>query len=1054
VLWLSILLSLACMPMLRAQNIEGQIIAAQYGTWRVQGIPQPAAGNGFDFVAASCTQIAGNKSFQAFQVGTPIEIIDADPSQNESVTPSVVSATNQGCSITVAPAHTHHSFSLGSATAGLQEALNANLNSVGNTIVLTAKWYELGGSSAIIASVHGSTALKLVDVTKAPYDWYTWNGSQYVKVAIGGGTLPNAQTLIGGKGDGNGVAMPEKGITVNGSNGSMAWDEDIANGRFDCRNTAYAGGCLGATPGAAMQAFSDALVCYQAITGKHARTSFPPGTISVGTTAQPTLKLPTGAIYEGVGGWGFGTDATRFQATYNGHGAVEFDNNLTSTTNCSDGVPHTSNMGGGSYDGFSEHGCGQGGCVNVSGDLGNYPFGGPQQTGIVINDADATVGKKAGVFANNNGADGVIVGGQDSHTYEIGGANNNTYFYFGLDVAGQNYQFSSDQECHADAVLGGLDNMNEGPVEVYGTTMTLGWEYGHIGGICLGGGNVSLGTYFSQIEEIGLIMAGAGGTQRVRVQPGRIDAPRGDGIRVINGGHTTFVNPVVISACRADGLNDYVVYSVTTATPGSAQTPGTYLLTASTGSAQISVTVASDGTVSTNPTVTVHGRSYTSTAPTFTLAAGGTPATFTVTMKNVFDLRGISDVTAGVCDYFSDSAGNDTYVSPLAVSDGFFGADHSTGDLFQSSGANTWIAARGNLSNGKAIWDPQPSSEWTAHGQYIIDSDSVTNNNGVPVTGSALNLSVTGAHINLSNSSPTTLTSIVGGYMGENLWIQGDGNTTMPYLPSYTSTGPGAITCTGHALLLQPGRLYQFEVVGGGVFGGSVVLNELCDSIFEDYLQPGFNWLFQNSGLPVADTQATNDVAGSYSVRPYPALIAPTITTAGAGSSFTYCWAIEFWVAGGKQTSPTACESHTPPVTTGPSDNVIFRLTAPQNWTRYKIYLNSTTDPGFTPGVWYDVTAPNGLPQAATCTIAGDCPLTGLPLEKKTPTDTSTIATANLGLNMTGTYNVSLGGVAVPASSNTLCVQGQIIRDVVGGFDYVCDTEDHWKRAAVTWATF
>ena len=63
-------LALSCAFTARAQNIEGQIIAAQYGTWRVQGIPQPTTGNSFNFVAAACSQIAGNKTFQAFQVGT------------------------------------------------------------------------------------------------------------------------------------------------------------------------------------------------------------------------------------------------------------------------------------------------------------------------------------------------------------------------------------------------------------------------------------------------------------------------------------------------------------------------------------------------------------------------------------------------------------------------------------------------------------------------------------------------------------------------------------------------------------------------------------------------------------------------------------------------------------------------------------------------------------------------------------------------------------------------------------------------------------------------
>ena len=99
-------------------------------------------------------------------------------------------------------------------------------------------------------------------------------------------------------------------------------------------------------------------------------------------------------------------------------------------------------------------------------------------------------------------------------------------------------------------------------------------------------------------------------------------------------------------------------------------------------------------------------------------------------------------------------------------------------------------------------------------------------------------------------------------------------------------------------------------------------------------------------------------------------------------------------MAGGKQTTPLACETHTPPVTTGAFDNVAINAVLPQNWTHYQIRLNSTTDPGFTPGVWYDVTSPNGLPQPTTCSFGGPCNV-GLFITKMVPANTSTIATAN-----------------------------------------------------------
>jgi hypothetical protein len=68
-----------------------------------------------------------------------------------------------------------------------------------------------------------------------------------------------------------------------------------------------------------------------------------------------------------------------------------------------------------------------------------------------------------------------------------------------------------------------------------------------------------------------------------------------------------------------------------TATAGTGQTPGTYLISGTSGGgtgAQISVTVAAGGTVTATPIVVNPGKNYTS-VPTFTVAAGGTPSVIT-----------------------------------------------------------------------------------------------------------------------------------------------------------------------------------------------------------------------------------------------------------------------------------------------------------------------------------------------------------------------------------------------------------------------------------------
>lgn len=70
------------------------------------------------------------------------------------------------------------------------------------------------------------------------------------------------------------------------------------------------------------------------------------------------------------------------------------------------------------------------------------------------------------------------------------------------------------------------------------------------------------------------------------------------------------------------------VVSVNLLTAGSGQTPGTYTATASAGGAVIQYVVAAGGTITAQPTVLVAGGPYTDSAiPTFTIAAGGTPAT-------------------------------------------------------------------------------------------------------------------------------------------------------------------------------------------------------------------------------------------------------------------------------------------------------------------------------------------------------------------------------------------------------------------------------------------
>jgi hypothetical protein len=199
--WLAVLSLLFCCACTHAQNIEGQIVASQYGRWRVPGYQ---ANTYNSFAPNSCRVQGGASFFEAFTVGTPVEIVDSQPSMSEVVVPTSAVQTNVTCSVTIAPVNDHQvPFYFTSATGGLQEALNNNLTSPqSNTVILDNAFYQLlpAGTSAaaVIGLVKGGPTLGLIDITTTPTNWYRWNGSQYVLVPIGsgGGSLGTLQNDV------------------------------------------------------------------------------------------------------------------------------------------------------------------------------------------------------------------------------------------------------------------------------------------------------------------------------------------------------------------------------------------------------------------------------------------------------------------------------------------------------------------------------------------------------------------------------------------------------------------------------------------------------------------------------------------------------------------------------------------------------------------------------------------------------------------------------------------------------------------------------------------
>lgn len=1029
----------ASVGVVRAQNIEGQIIAAQYGIWRVQGIPQPASGNSFQFVAAACSQIAGNKTFQAFQVGTPIEIFDADPNLNEVVTPSAVSATNQGCSITVTPAHTHNSFSLGSATGGLQEAINANATSpTGNIIVLTAAWYAHGGSSSIITSVQGTTLLNLVDVTKAPYDWYQWNGSVYQKINIGGANIPSVLQMLSGNNAGGALGMPEKKTVLVGGVATVASNEDTGLGLFDCRDPKYDGGCLGPTPGLAMQDLANDLICYNTATGLHANVIFPPGTIAIGTAANPTLKLPTGNRYFGASSGITGT-STLFNATYNNKSALEFDDNLTAT--CSGSVV-TDHLTDGAYVGFGVHGCGQGGCVNVPGDSTTYGTGGPAQTGVFIGDSQGWVDL---VGADHNGADGVMIGGIDTHTGNLWGNSNNDYYYFGKSV-GPAYNPATDG-VHCNICLNSLDGIFDGPNETYGFTNDPGVEYGHAVEVFWGGGMTQANMIRVNRGTIGVQRGlGDGSSFAGHMTDIRIDGTTGPGI-VGKGASDYFSGATITNACGSAKVGWSSVASVT-ATAGSGQTPGTYTLTGSGGlattgglagnggqagtNAIIQVIVAAGGTVTAAPTVINSGAKYNVAGPnpTFTLAAGGTPSTFTVTMVGPLAQSPTSvDAARGFCDSVEDiSAGGDHWKeiqSQFSFSFGF-GPDYATGGV--------WPFGGGEYDTVYGFYET-PGTEQTGQGANIHPQITSIQ----PVTGATPDVEFGGAIVP-SDTSATNITGLSRPWIGEKIDIFG-GNVNDTLIS--TLNGGHFATCSGYNINLALPQTWHFIVTNAQNF--AMTATENCNSVDQNHWW--VNHAANTASLPPLVQQGTVDSIGdirAHAMPALPALIAQAGGTPGAnGVAGTWVYAYRVWGPWGTQTSVTNTINQCMPLA-GFVNNPCFqneRMTLPEGFTRYILTRESSTDGVAIAGTIADVSFTT--PQHAASVNFSDTRIA--------PINTNIIGSANYAANETG--GPWECGTLPPVSAYP-GVTGQRCDSPATGFRYYADTTDHWKRTTITYANF
>lgn len=257
------LLTLFCLPAFcQTTYVSNATVSAYaYGQWSLAG----QAPNTYTFTPTSLCSVPslGGMRFPAFSAfgasNAPVFINDTGtPANSEVVTPSAVLT----CGVTIAPAHSHTTFSLNSGTAGLQDTLNVVATAAAAypiDVLLDRNWYAqavtIPGTTpaSIIAGSKGSPAAYLEDVTTAPHALYVWNGTSYavgtwtnalpaVTVGAAAGTSP-AISDAGTAGVGT-VQLTTGTATATGALFTLDWP---TTGNFQ-----YAPGCpvfsIGGTP--------------------------------------------------------------------------------------------------------------------------------------------------------------------------------------------------------------------------------------------------------------------------------------------------------------------------------------------------------------------------------------------------------------------------------------------------------------------------------------------------------------------------------------------------------------------------------------------------------------------------------------------------------------------------------------------------------------------------------------------------------------------------------------------------------------------------------------
>jgi len=178
---LIIVVSLGIIDSAHAQGTNGGIqYASDFNRWSLPQGSSPASGQITWTSSGICTVTSNGYTFPALKVGRPVTIVDNNPANTETVTPTFVSMAGGSCTMQAVMAHVHYTYWVQSGTGGLQEALDYQPGTSNTLVYLTPRWTNAGGTTSMITSAHGNSNIYIFDQRTSQLGAYQWNGSTYI----------------------------------------------------------------------------------------------------------------------------------------------------------------------------------------------------------------------------------------------------------------------------------------------------------------------------------------------------------------------------------------------------------------------------------------------------------------------------------------------------------------------------------------------------------------------------------------------------------------------------------------------------------------------------------------------------------------------------------------------------------------------------------------------------------------------------------------------------------------------------------------------------------